>query len=170
MFCSACGQELSDEAAFCWKCGSAVGEAARKAAPSARSKGARRAPQDRVTEARKRDPHWGEELDFGDVSPDLSDEEHFEDDDELDFGDIGSWSGSPNPGALGYANLDLVCPHCHRRGGVYTREVKTKKGISGAKATGALLTGGLSVLATGLSRKEHVTEAHCKRCGSTWHF
>jgi hypothetical protein len=45
-----------------------------------------------------------------------------------------------------------------------------KKGISGGKATGALLTGGVSILASGLSRKEKVTEARCANCRQTWHF
>ena len=43
-----------------------------------------------------------------------------------------------------------------------------KKGISGGKATGAVLTGGLSLLATGLSRKEMVREAYCYNCKMTW--
>ena len=70
--------------------------------------------------------------------------------------------GEPNP--------EIVCPHCQMKGRVLTKPIKKKAGISGAKATGALLTGGVSVLATGLSRKEAVTELHCKNCSSTWHF
>jgi hypothetical protein len=70
----------------------------------------------------------------------------------------------------GPLNAELVCPHCTLRGHVRTKEVYRKSGISGAKATGALLTGGLSVLATGLSRKDRVTQAHCMNCGSTWVF
>jgi len=64
----------------------------------------------------------------------------------------------------------IVCPHCQTRGHVRTCHVKLKKGISGGKATGALLTGGLSVLAVGLSRKEDATEARCSNCGSVRHF
>jgi hypothetical protein len=45
-----------------------------------------------------------------------------------------------------------------------------KAGISGGKATGAILTGGLSLLATGLSRKHAATEANCGNCGSRWTF
>jgi hypothetical protein len=48
--------------------------------------------------------------------------------------------------------------------------VKLKKGVSGGKAAGAIMTGGLSVLAVGLSRKEDATEAKCSNCGSVWHF
>ena len=64
----------------------------------------------------------------------------------------------------------IVCPHCNSKGTVTTKMVKMKKGISGAKATGTILTGGLSILATGLSRKEKVTEAHYTTCGATWHY
>ena len=34
----------------------------------------------------------------------------------------------------------------------------------------AILTGGISMLATGLPRKEVSTEAHCNNCRSTWQF
>ncbi|HPO33816.1 MAG TPA: hypothetical protein PLI32_10745 [Deltaproteobacteria bacterium] len=74
----------------------------------------------------------------------------------------------------GTLNKQLICPHCQTKGQVRTRfhSMKQKKGISGAKATGAILTGGLSLLATGLSRKETVsyTTAHCSNCNSTWNF
>ena len=61
-----------------------------------------------------------------------------------------------------------ICPHCQTKGFVRTMPVKRKKGISGAKATGAILTLGVSMLATGLSRKEGLTQAHCGNCNSTW--
>jgi len=67
-------------------------------------------------------------------------------------------------------NLEMICPHCQTKGMVYTKQVKKKKGISGGKATAAVLTAGFSILATGLSRKEKSTEAHCDNCGATWHF
>ncbi len=70
----------------------------------------------------------------------------------------------------GALNLALVCPHCQARGGVHTRSISRKAGLSGGKATAAVLTGGVSLLATGLSRKERTTEAYCKHCGSIWHF
>lgn len=66
--------------------------------------------------------------------------------------------------------LGIVCPHCHTKGHVHTHQVYLKKGISGGKVMGALFTGGLSLLATGLSRKEQATEAQCSKCGSVWHF
>lgn len=62
----------------------------------------------------------------------------------------------------------IQCPHCGLTGQVRTKEAKQKRGISGGKATGALLTGGVSILATGLSRKQKVTEAHCSNCESRW--
>ena len=63
---------------------------------------------------------------------------------------------------------NIVCPHCKKHGCVATKRHKAKKGVSGGKATGALLTGGLSLLATGLSREEWVMDAKCKNCGAEW--
>lgn len=70
----------------------------------------------------------------------------------------------------GGSGSEMICPHCQTRGSVTTKKVKKKKGISGAKTTGALLTFGWSLFATGLSRKEEETEAHCGACGATWHY
>ena len=70
----------------------------------------------------------------------------------------------------GPQNPAMICPHCHTKGRVRVKPVTRKKGISGAKATGALLTGGVSMLATGLSRKEGLTQAHCEHCNATWDF
>jgi hypothetical protein len=53
---------------------------------------------------------------------------------------------------------------------VWTKQTKVKKGVSGGKATGAILTGGLSLFATGLSRKEAITKAHCTNCAMWWDF
>lgn len=64
----------------------------------------------------------------------------------------------------------MVCPHCGKRGTVKTKKVTRKAGVSGGKATAAVLTGGLSLLATGLSRKENLTQAQCSNCKNTWHF
>ena len=64
----------------------------------------------------------------------------------------------------------MLCPHCQEKGNVRTQPVKRKKGVSGGKATAAILTGGVSLLATGLSRKEQSTEAYCSNCGSKWDF
>lgn len=72
--------------------------------------------------------------------------------------------------AHGPVNRQMICPHCQERGKVHTKKVTQRKGVSGGKATGAILTGGVSLLATGLSRKENATEAFCRNCSSTWYF
>jgi hypothetical protein len=63
----------------------------------------------------------------------------------------------------------LVCPHCGIRGGITRSQDLVKGPISGGKATGAILTGGLSLLVTGLSRKTRVTLNHCRNCNTNWH-
>lgn len=70
----------------------------------------------------------------------------------------------------GTRNTALVCPHCQCGGKVRVKPVVQKAGISGGKATAAILTGGLSILATGLSRKQNMTQAHCDNCDCTWLF
>lgn len=75
-----------------------------------------------------------------------------------------------NSALWGERNAAITCPQCQKRGYVWTMQAKRKKGISGGKATGALLTLGVSLVLTGLSRKESVTQAHCTYCNSTWEF
>jgi transcription elongation factor Elf1 len=77
-------------------------------------------------------------------------------------------TSQPVPSGAARQAARIECPHCHVKGRVTTRQIKVKRGISGGKATGAVLTAGFSILATGLSRKEMVTEAHCGNCGVTW--
>ena len=67
-------------------------------------------------------------------------------------------------------NPEIVCPQCQTKGQVNVKNVKRKKGVSGGKATAAVLTVGWSILATGLSRKEHETQASCGNCSSVWFF
>lgn len=62
-----------------------------------------------------------------------------------------------------------MCPYCQVWGKVHTMDITQKKGISGGKATAALLTGGISLLAVGLSGKETSTKAHCRHCNNTWY-
>ena len=64
----------------------------------------------------------------------------------------------------------MKCPHCGKIGFINTKKVDFTKGISGGKAVAGLLTGGLSILAVGISRQEEKTEAHCQVCKNTWHF
>ena len=62
------------------------------------------------------------------------------------------------------------CSHCQEHGTVRTKTVERKERISGAKATSAVLTGGLLVLANGLSRKEGKTQTHCDNSDCKWCF
>ena len=64
----------------------------------------------------------------------------------------------------------IICPQCQVAGQVSTKRIKEKVGVSGGKATAAVVTRGVSLLATGLSRKKDVTRAHCANCGSDWDF
>ena len=77
-----------------------------------------------------------------------------------------------NPTILKWGDLNeqMICPHCQNKGGIRIKSVKRKKGVSGGKATAAILTLGITMLATGLSRKEGLTQAHCTKCNSTWDF
>jgi hypothetical protein len=73
-------------------------------------------------------------------------------------------------GTYGAVNSALVCPHCQVKGKVRTKEVKRKKGISGGKVAAAVLLSPVTLLATGLSRKEQATQAHCDNCDSSWDY
>ena len=55
----------------------------------------------------------------------------------------------------------IVCPHCQVPGHVTRTLAQRKQGVSGGKATGAIVTGGASLFLTGLSRKQLVTEMTC---------
>ncbi|MCL7421609.1 MAG: hypothetical protein M8364_11970 [Methylobacter sp.] len=70
----------------------------------------------------------------------------------------------------GHLNESMICPHCNKKGQISTQTVTNKKGISGGKATAALITSGWSLLVTGLSREEKQTQAHCMNCNNTWTF
>jgi hypothetical protein len=70
----------------------------------------------------------------------------------------------------GPRNPHMLCPHCASRGYIRTKHVVLKRGVSGGKATAALMTGGLSMLAVGLSRKEAQTQAWCGNCKNSWLF
>lgn len=70
----------------------------------------------------------------------------------------------------GEINPAMVCPHCQEKGHIRTKLVDRAKGVSGGKATAAVLTGGVSMLATGLSRHERLTRAYCCNCKNSWEF
>jgi hypothetical protein len=65
-------------------------------------------------------------------------------------------------------SANLVCPHCQTQGRVSRTPATRKRGISGGKATAAVFTGGTSLLATGLSRKQHVMAMYCGNCRTRW--
>ena len=85
--------------------------------------------------------------------------------------------GRAKPGASGTGlkkspdksgDSQILCPHCQVRGQVHTKRVKVKRGISGGKTTGAVLTAGFSILATGLSRKETAATCRPRVLGHLW--
>lgn len=84
------------------------------------------------------------------------------------------WSSTSSPSAVSQKEeakkrqAQLVCPHCQSVGTVTSRAVVRKQGVSGGKATGAVMTGGASLFATGLSRKGTVTRMTCSNCGTDW--
>ena len=62
----------------------------------------------------------------------------------------------------------IECPYCHSSGTVVVQQVKKKKSVSTGKATAALLTGGISLIGTGLAKKAMVSQLTCAACGMTW--
>jgi len=60
------------------------------------------------------------------------------------------------------------CPHCGMIGHVTVTEVDRKQGLSGGKATAGLLTGGASLFAVGLSRKQKMRHLTCSNCSMEW--
>lgn len=67
-------------------------------------------------------------------------------------------------------NPAVICPHCQTRGQVIIRRVKSRRGVSGTKLGAALLTGGMSILVAGMSRREWVNLARCGHCQVKWGF
>jgi hypothetical protein len=63
----------------------------------------------------------------------------------------------------------IICQYCQQAGGVTVRNIQQKQGVSGGKATSALLTGGVSLFAVGLSKKGMVNELTCSKCSMKWH-
>jgi hypothetical protein len=78
--------------------------------------------------------------------------------------------GRRHAAIYGPVNQRMQCPHCQVPGCVRLKAVRRKKGISGAKAIGALMTGGLSLVATGIARKDNLTQARCDHCTVQWDF
>lgn len=66
------------------------------------------------------------------------------------------------------AQAQIRCPHCGQVGCVSKTLVQRKQGISGGKATGALMTAGFSLALTGLSRKQLISHMACSNCHMEW--
>lgn len=64
---------------------------------------------------------------------------------------------------------NIICPHCQTKGTVRTTKKEVKAGVHGGKATAGILTGGLSLFATGLSRKVPKTKLKCSKCKIVWY-
>jgi hypothetical protein len=62
----------------------------------------------------------------------------------------------------------LQCPKCGEAGGVHTRTVHRKAGLSNGKVMAAMLTGGLALLMVGMHKHIEGRESHCMRCEATW--
>ena len=62
----------------------------------------------------------------------------------------------------------VVCVHCQSAGYVQVKQTKVKDGVSGGKLTAALLTGGITMLATGLSQTKKRTAMFCGKCSMEW--
>ena len=58
----------------------------------------------------------------------------------------------------------LHCRHCNTSGYCTVDTTRVKQGISGGKATAAILTGGFSLLLTGLAKKNEVQIVSCSHC------
>lgn len=157
--CPECGAEVSDRAAACPHCGCPL---------------TRTVPASSAAAYRYPCPFCDEGFDEGTDLYRHKKEEHYR---------KGSpppvWVEKPAAGedgqptiVAGWARWTLspaiVCPHCQTVGQVSTRRYRAKKGISGGKATAAVLTAGLSLFVAGLSRKEDVTEARCGNCQAVW--
>ena len=66
------------------------------------------------------------------------------------------------------AQARIRCAYCGETGCVSKTFVRRKQGISGGKATGALFTGGASMVFTGLSRKQQMSHMFCRNCHMEW--
>lgn len=85
-------------------------------------------------------------------------------------GAIARWAAAEEEKARAQreAQARIVCQFCHEAGHVTATLKQKKHGVSGGKATAALLTGGVSLVAVGLSRKGMVTRLTCGNCSMSW--
>jgi hypothetical protein len=68
----------------------------------------------------------------------------------------------------GVLNPKLQCKYCNGTESVRYKRFTRKAGFSAGKATAAVLTGGYSLLATGLSKQEGVGKFYCENCKMSW--
>ena len=76
---------------------------------------------------------------------------------------LGFFGGPPDR-----TNPQLVCPHCQTRGQVSVWTERRAKRKTATRITGAVLTAGGSLPATGVSKKGTVQVMHCAHCDMTW--
>ena len=63
---------------------------------------------------------------------------------------------------------EVVCTFCQTKGKVRVKKGERKEGLSGGKVAGGMLTGGASILVTGIHRKQEIQNATCGNCRQTW--
>lgn len=63
----------------------------------------------------------------------------------------------------------MTCQHCRTSGSISAKPVTVKDGISGGRAAAGVVTGGASVLVTGLSQRKNQLRYVCGTCGGSWH-
>jgi hypothetical protein len=69
----------------------------------------------------------------------------------------------------GAGDTEIICPHCRSQGLVTTKRVKIKvKGVSKGRVATAVVLSPITLLMTGISRKQVVTRATCGNCHTTW--
>lgn len=63
----------------------------------------------------------------------------------------------------------IICKSCGLRGNCTAKRVQRKNGIDGTKASAAVLTGGTSILFTGLSERHDSTQIKCRACRAVYY-
>jgi len=61
------------------------------------------------------------------------------------------------------------CQYCNGIGTVVVQQVKRKKGVSPGKIAGAVVTGGISLVGTGVAKKVWMNQLTCTACQMKWY-
>lgn len=138
--CVGCGADLDDDTVFCSKCGTRVSTETAKAACLS----------------------CGEVLPVGTAFCSKCGTKVGAENVEVSA--QGSLSKTPAVPPQGAMN----CPHCNGQKTVRVEHVKKKKGVSPGKIAAGVVTGGFSLLATGLAKKDEVNQLTCSACGMKW--